>query len=153
MERDRRAAYARIPVNRRPSGSHATPAPRIRILVVGENQRLLHALLQFLATEPAVEVVGSAGSTAEAVVQAATLAPQLVLIDWSLPQPAAQAACRAMRLHPAAPKIVALLDDDDDSYRSFAAQAGADGAVAKGELSEAILPLLDGLFTAERTAG
>jgi DNA-binding NarL/FixJ family response regulator len=119
---------------------------RIRILVVDENERLLHALLQLLATEPAVDVVGSARSLEEALVQAAALAPELVLIDWNLPQPAAAESCRVMRLHPVTPKIVALLDDDDDSYRESAAAAGADAAVGKGRLSEALLPLLDELF-------
>ena len=54
-----------------------TVLPRIRILVVEENERLLHALLQFLATEPAVEVVGSAESPDEAVIQAARFEPEL----------------------------------------------------------------------------
>ena len=39
-----------------------------------------------------------------------------------------------MRLHPAPPKIVALLDDDDESYRDSAVAAGADAAVGKGRL-------------------
>jgi len=119
---------------------------RIRILVVDENERLLHALLQLLSTEPAVDVVGSARSLDDAVVQASALGPELVLIDWSLPQPAAAESCRVMRLHPVVPKIVALLDDEDESYRDSAVAAGADAAVGKGRLSEALLPLLDELF-------
>jgi len=119
---------------------------RIRILVVDENERLLHALLQLLATEPAVDVVGSARSLDEALIQAAALAPELVLIDWNLPQPATADSCRVMRLHPVTPKIVALLDDDDESYRDSAAAAGADAAVGKGRLSEVLVPLLDELF-------
>jgi DNA-binding NarL/FixJ family response regulator len=113
---------------------------------VDENERLLHALLQLLATEPAVDVVGSARSLDEALIQATALAPQLVLIDWNLPQPATAVSCRAMRLHRVRPRIVALLDDDDASYRDSAAAAGADAAVGKGHLSEALLPLLDELF-------
>jgi two-component system chemotaxis response regulator CheB len=119
---------------------------RTRILVVEENQRLLHALLQFLATEPAVEVVGSAGTPGEAVSKAAQLAPALVLVDWSLPRPEAEASCRLMRLRPAPPKIVALLDDDDGSYRDSAVAAGVDAVIGKGHLSEALMPLLDELF-------
>jgi DNA-binding NarL/FixJ family response regulator len=121
---------------------------RTRILVVEENQRLLHALLQFLATEPAVDVVGAVDSPGEAVRQVAKLAPQVVLVDWGLPQPEAEEACRLMRLRPAPPKIVALLDDDEDSYRAAAMLAGADAVLGKGVLSEALLPLLDGLLSA-----
>jgi DNA-binding NarL/FixJ family response regulator len=51
-----------------------------------------------------------------------------------------------MRLRPAPPKIVALLDDDDASYRASAAAAGADAVVGKGGLGEALVPLLDELF-------
>lgn len=141
----RRARYAWTPVTTRP-WQPGTILRRIRILVVEENERLLHALLQFLATEPAVQVVGSTGSPDDAVIQAATLKPELVLIDWSLPQPAAEQSCRLMRLRPAPPKIVALLDDDDDLYRASAASAGADAVVGKGGLGEALVPLLDELF-------
>ena len=136
------------------TGPIAPPRARIRILVVEENRCLLLALLQLLATEPAVDVVGSADSAEEALAQLAALDPQLVLIDWGLHRSAAEAICRVMRLHPAAPKVVALLDDnDEDSYHVAATAAGADGAVPKGELSEAILPLLDALFAADRRAG
>jgi DNA-binding NarL/FixJ family response regulator len=120
--------------------------PRTRILVVEENQRLLHALLQFLATEPAVEVVGAVGSPAEAVRHVAKLEPEVVLVDWGLPLPEAEEACRLMRLRAAPPKIVALLDDDEHSYRAAALRAGADAALGKGALSEALLPLLDRLL-------
>lgn len=124
---------------------------RVRILVVDENERLLHALLQLLATEPAVDVVGSAHSLQEALVQAVALAPQLILVDWNLPQPGVAESCRVMRMHPVLPKIVALLDDDDDSYRDSALATGADAAVGKGRLSEALHPLLEQLFPVVQT--
>jgi two-component system, chemotaxis family, protein-glutamate methylesterase/glutaminase len=145
MGQPKHARYAWAPVTPR-LWQTGTILRRIRILVVEENERLLHALLQFLATEPAVQVVGTAGSPDEAVSEAAALAPELVLIDWSLPRPAAEQCCRLMRLRPAPPKMVALLDDDDDSYRASAAAAGADAVIGKGCLGEALVPLLGELF-------
>ncbi|HSD42372.1 MAG TPA: response regulator [Burkholderiales bacterium] len=132
-------------MNSRPPKSERVTA-RTRILVVEENQRLLHALLQFLATEPTVDVVGSAGSPREAVIEIAKLQPELVLVDWSLPRPEAEECCRLMRLRAAPPKIAALLDDDHGSYRASAIAAGVDAVMGKGQLSEALLPLLDELF-------
>ncbi len=123
-----------------------TIVQRVRIMVVEENERVLHALLQFLATEPAVQVVGSAASPDEAVLKAAWLEPELVLVDWSLPRHTAEASCRVLRQRPSPPKIVALLDDDDRTYRAAAASAGADAAIGKGELGEALVPLLLTLF-------
>lgn len=151
MGQGRHPGYLRMPVNSRPPKAGLVPA-RPRILVVEENQRLLHALLQFLATEPAVEVIGSAGSPHEAVAQIAKLRPELVLVDWSLPRPEAEECCRLMRERAAPPKIVALLDDDDGSYRDSAIATGADAVVGKGRLSEALLPLLDALFPARLPA-
>lgn len=119
---------------------------QIRILVVEENERLLHALLQFLDTEPAVYVVGSAASPDDAVLKAAWLEPELVLIDWSMPCDTTEGCCRLMRLRRAPPKIVALLHDDDRSYQVSALAAGADAVIGKGALSEALLPLLARLF-------
>jgi DNA-binding NarL/FixJ family response regulator len=147
MERARDDGYLRTPMNSRPPRIGTVPA-RTRILVVEENQRLLHALLQFLATEPAVDVVGSAGSPREAISQIAKLGPELVLVDWSLPLPEAEECCRLMRRRAAPPKIVALLDDDHGSYRASAFAAGADAVMGKGQLSEALLPLLGELFPA-----
>ena len=121
---------------------------RVRILVVEENGRLLRALLRFLATEPAVEVVGWAGSPDEAIVQAAQLDPELVLIDGSLPRGAVAQACWLMRVRPAPPKIVALLNDDEVSYRASAGALGADALLGKARLTEALLPLLRELFPA-----
>jgi two-component system nitrate/nitrite response regulator NarL len=126
----------------------ASALPRIRILVVEENGRLLHALLRFLATEPAVVVVGSAGSPDEAIIQAARLEPELVLIDGSLPRAAVAQACWLMRVRPAPPKIVALLNDDEEAYRASAGAIGADAVIGKARLSEALLPLLRELFPA-----
>lgn len=123
-----------------------TIVQRVRIMVVEENERVLHALLQFLATEPAVQVVGSAVSPDEAVLKAAWLEPELVLVDWSLPRHAAEASCRLLHQRPSAPKIVALLDDDDRTYRAAAASAGADATIGKGQLGEALVPLLLKLF-------
>jgi DNA-binding NarL/FixJ family response regulator len=147
MERARDGGYLRTTMDSRPPRFGTVPA-RTRILVVEENQRLLHALLQFLATEPAVEVVGSAGSPREAISQIAKLGPELVLVDWSLPRPEAEECCRLMRRRAAPPKIVALLDDDHGSYRASAFAAGADAVMGKGQLSEALLPLLGELFPA-----
>jgi AmiR/NasT family two-component response regulator len=58
-----------------------------------------------------------------------------------------------MRLRAAPPKIVALLDDDEHSYRAAAVLAGADAVLGKGELSEALLPLLDTLLPIRALAG
>lgn len=123
---------------------------RIRILVVEEHERLAHALLQFLATEPAVEVVGSAATPDEAALKAAWAEPEVVLVDWNLPRQSAEQACRLMRQRPSAPRIVALLDDDDEPYRAAALAAGADAAVGKGQLGEALVPMLRNLFPPAR---
>lgn len=147
MDRERRAGHPWTPV-KRPPAEPGTVRPRIRILVVEENGRVRDALLRFLATEPAVEVVGSAGSPDEAIILSAQLEPELVLIDWSLPRAAAAQACWLMRVRPAPPKIVALLNDDEDSYRASAGAAGADAVIGKARLSEALLPLLGALFPA-----
>ena len=121
---------------------------RIRLLVVEANARLLRALLDFLATETAIEVVGSARSADEAAIEAGKVQPEIVLMDWSLPASTLERACWLIRLRLAPPRIVALLDDDDESYRDSAARAGADAAVGKTRLNESLLPTLRRLFPA-----
>ncbi|HEX4722328.1 MAG TPA: response regulator, partial [Pseudonocardiaceae bacterium] len=53
----------------------------IRVLLVDDHPVVRTGLRGMLATEPAIEVVGEAGSGAEAVAMVAAVTPDVVLMD------------------------------------------------------------------------
>lgn len=122
--------------------SHADGgAPRIRVLIVEDHQVLAHAFRNLIEADPAFEVVGTAASAATALACVATSDPQIVFLDWSLPRHEAEVACRRIRTGPNPPRIVALLDDDQNVYRRVALAAGADEAIGKPDFGEVLVLL------------
>lgn len=73
------------PSDPRPSGPRAPEAPRpVRILLCDDHAVVRAGLLALLSSAPGIEVVGEAGGGEEAVVLAARLRPDVVLMDLQL---------------------------------------------------------------------
>ncbi|HLB14427.1 MAG TPA: response regulator transcription factor [Burkholderiales bacterium] len=126
----------------KPSPSQAGGAPaRIRVLIVEDHQLLAHAFRNLIEADPAFEVVGTAESADAAMRCVETSDPQIVFLDWSLPRHEAEVACRRIRARPKRPRIVALLDDDQNAYRRVALAAGADEAIGKPDFGEVLVLL------------
>jgi DNA-binding NarL/FixJ family response regulator len=123
-----------------PSQPVGAPAP-IRVLIVEDHQFLAHAFRNLIEADPAFEVVGTAGSADAAMRCVETVDPQIVFLDWSLPRHEAEVACRRIRARPQPPRIVALLDDDQNAYCRVALAAGADEAIGKPDFGEVLVLL------------
>jgi len=67
------------------------------VLVVDDHALFRRGLEIVLAQEPDIEVVGEAGDGAEAVVQAADLLPDVVLMDVRMPRRSGIEACTAIK--------------------------------------------------------
>jgi DNA-binding NarL/FixJ family response regulator len=59
--------------------------PPIRLLIVDDHEKVRQGLTAFLNSEPDMEVVGAVASGEEAVVAAIEVAPDVVLMDVSMP--------------------------------------------------------------------
>jgi DNA-binding NarL/FixJ family response regulator len=114
----------------------------IRILLVDDQALFREGLSTLLAVHADLEVVGEAGNGLEALRQAETLRPQVVLMDLHMPVLDGVAATR--RLHTTRPDcyVIALTTFDDDEHVFEALRAGAVGYLLKdapsGKLVEAI---------------
>jgi DNA-binding NarL/FixJ family response regulator len=113
----------------------------IRVLIVEDHQFLAHAFRNLIEADPAFEVVGTAESADAAMRCVETSDPQIVFLDWSLPRHEAEVACRRIRARPQPPRIVALLDDDQNAYCRVALAAGADEAIGKPDFGEVLVLL------------
>lgn len=117
----------------RPDADGATGgAPAVvRVLVVDDHRTFSELLSLALSSEPDFDCVGIAESAAAAVEAARRLRPDLVVLDIQLPQEDGLSAARQIRalLPDTAITVVSAHRDPDWVVR--AAQAGANGYVAK----------------------
>ncbi|QRM31580.1 response regulator transcription factor [Microvirga sp. VF16] len=104
---------------------------KTRIVVVDDHALLRAGLVRALALDPMIEIVGEGASATDAIELARIHAPDLILLDISMPGNGIEAA-RAIRDLPSAPRVVMLTvsADDDDVMRAL--EAGAVGYILKG---------------------
>jgi DNA-binding NarL/FixJ family response regulator len=120
---------------------------RIRVVVVDDHALFRTGVVQSLAFDSAIEVVGEGETAAEAVQLARDLAPDLILLDVSMPGNGIEAAREILRM-PEPPRVAMLTvsESDDDVMRAL--EVGAVGYLPKGirmpELIAAVRSLREG---------
>jgi two-component system, NarL family, response regulator DevR len=108
----------------------ADPA-RIRLLMVDDHTVVRLGLQTLLAHYPDIEVVGEAGTVAEAVARAIELRPDLVLMDVRLPDGNGFDACRQIRKLLPEVRVLFLTSYADEQIVIESIDAGADGYLLK----------------------
>ena len=107
---------------------------KIRILLVDDNLEFRQTAERFLVDIPGVQFIGSAENGIEALKAVVSLNPDLVLMDIVMPRMNGFEATRAIKRLIDPPQVVMLSLYNNDAYRHYAQQAGADGFLAKSEL-------------------
>lgn len=120
-----------------------------RKIVIAEDYRILREGLRVLiSSNPDLEVVGEAEDGKDAIQCVERLAPDLILVDLSMPRTNGMDAIREINRRCPGTKIVALTVHKAEEYVLAALEAGADGYVLKdashAELMMAIETVLDG---------
>jgi CheY-like chemotaxis protein len=122
--------------------------PPVGILVVDDHPEYLACATAFLAHLPRVRVLGTAVNGREALQQVRNLAPDLVLLDLSMPVMDGLTAARLIKGRPHAPVVVIVTVEATLACSLAVAAAGADALVAKAEVPEQLPALLEKLFPA-----
>jgi DNA-binding NarL/FixJ family response regulator len=119
-----------------------------RILIVDDHPLTREALSSLLGAH-GLDVVGCACDGAEAIVEAARLQPDLVLLDLSMP--GIDGLTALPRLREAAPdcEVVVLTASGTEENLLSAIRAGAAGYLLKTEPPERIAAFLDGVANGE----
>jgi DNA-binding NarL/FixJ family response regulator len=111
---------------------------RIRVLVVDDHEIFVHSLVRLLGSKPELRVVGTAGTVADAIVAAVAYEPDVVLMDFELPDgDGPQATEQIKALIPTA-KVVMLTGRTEDAAMVRAIGAGCSGFVTKTEGTEVL---------------
>lgn len=109
-------------------------------VVLADDQPLVRAGLRVLmADTPDIEVVGEAGTGAEAVQLASAVRPDVVVMDIRMPGMDGIEATRRITADGGATRVLVLTTFDDDDYVYGALRAGASGFLVKDMALEDIL--------------
>jgi DNA-binding NarL/FixJ family response regulator len=114
----------------------------VRVLVVDDQRPFRVAAAAVLRTAPGFELVGEAGSGEEAVEQVGALAPDLVLMDVSMPGIGGVEATRRIRALPAAPVVFFCSTYAASDLPAEADTAGAAAYLGKADLAAELLTRL-----------
>ncbi len=105
--------------------------PRIRVLIADDHAVLRAGLKLLIGAESDMEVVAEAADGAEAIRRAQTTAPDVVLLDLSMPGGrGTQTIGQVAQLTPR-PRVLVLTMPDDQASMQAALQAGASGYIVK----------------------
>ncbi len=103
-----------------------------RILVVDDHPVLRDGLVAVLSTQADFAVVGEAETGPEAVLVAAELQPDIVMMDLEMPGMDGGEALKQMRDHNPDVRVIVFTAYDTDDRIMAAIQAGAQGYLLKG---------------------
>jgi DNA-binding NarL/FixJ family response regulator len=138
------APRAPLPGARRARSAGDMMSTPVRLLLVDDHAILRRGMGLLIAREPDLEIVGEAGTIAEALEAAASAAPDVAILDVHLPDGSGIGAIGPLReLRPALGVVMLSMYDDFDHVRRAFAE-GADAYVVKSSTQ-------DDLLTAVRT--
>jgi DNA-binding NarL/FixJ family response regulator len=120
----------------------ASSTETIRVFLLDDHEVVRRGLAQLITAQPDMEVVGEAGSLAEALTRAPLVNPQVAVLDVRLPDGSGVEACRELRDRITGMRALMLTSFADDEALFDAVMAGASGYVLKeirsGDLITAI---------------
>jgi DNA-binding NarL/FixJ family response regulator len=121
----------------------------IRILLVDDHVLFRQGVAGLLAAQPDLKVAGEAGTVAEAIARARELQPDLILMDFVLPDGTGLEATGAILASLPQAKIVFLTFHDDDERLFAAIRAGAKGYLLKDVSVVELVTYLRGVGSGE----
>jgi NarL family two-component system response regulator LiaR len=110
----------------------------IRVLLVDDESIFLHALRALLDHDERVQVVGEAGSAAQALRLAVEVHPDVVLIDLALPGMDGFETTRRLLADTPSLKVIAVSGLSNEEAEDEARAAGATTFLYKGGLHDEI---------------
>lgn len=138
--------------------SDETELRALRIVVADDHPIVRDGIRSLIDAQEGMSVVGEAGDGAEALQVVAMLAPDVLVVDMSMPQLNGAQVTRRVRQNWPAVRVIALTVHDDRDYLAQLLNAGVSGYVVKraasSELIRAIHTVMDGgVYLDPRVAG
>src|SRR5215208_108488 len=103
----------------------------MKIIIVDDHVLFREGLAAIMRPEPDIEIAGMAGTVREAVELVETVKPELILMDFSLPDGTGADATRSILAKQPTCKIVFLTMSEEDDDLFAAIRSGARGYLLK----------------------
>jgi DNA-binding NarL/FixJ family response regulator len=117
----------------------------MRILLVEDHILFQESLGRLLDAQPDISVVGGATTVVDAIMKARALRPDVILMDFTLPDGTGVEASQTILSEQPAIKIIFLTIHEDDERIFDAIRHGAAGYLPKSVTSSRLLAYLHGL--------
>jgi len=104
---------------------------KIRVFLLDDHEVVRRGVADLLEDSEAIEVVGQAGTVAEAATGIAETRPDVAVLDARLPDGSGIDLCRSIRLRTKSIAVLILTSYEDDEALFEAIMAGASGFVLK----------------------
>ena len=121
----------------------------IRIVVVDDHILFREGLVSVIRSEPDIEVVGQAGTVRDAVELVGSIKPDIVLMDFGLPDGTGVDATRKIMQECPESKIVFLTMSEEDENLFAAIRAGAKGYLLKNMHPIKLLATIKSVYQGE----
>jgi DNA-binding NarL/FixJ family response regulator len=124
------------------SSSHDTPTrnqENTRVLVVEDHRVVAEGLAALINHQADMTVVGTVGTVGECAAAATELTPDVVLLDYRLPDGTAPDAADAIRSVRPEVRVIFLTREDTDAARFAAVQAGASAFIHKSRAASDVV--------------
>lgn len=120
--------------------------PNIRILVADDHAVVREGLRTLISTKPGMQVVGEAADGFEAISQAHSLQPDVILLDMVMPRLDGLEAIRHIKHDRPDARILVLTSFDDDERVFSAIKAGALGYLLKDSSPQQLLQAINDVY-------
>jgi DNA-binding NarL/FixJ family response regulator len=122
----------------------------VRLLIVDDHKILRDGLRSLLESEENLRVVGEADTGAQAIAMAASLRPDVIIMDISLPDMSGLDAIRLIRQTDSQCRIVVLSMYSRREFVVQALEAGCDGYVPKSATHTSLVQAITVVMAGER---
>jgi DNA-binding NarL/FixJ family response regulator len=116
-----------------------TSARKLRIYLIDDHPVVREGFARAVADEPDMEVVGQAGTAADALRETAMCKPDVVLVDLNIPDRDGIELLGALRTQLQQSKLLVLSGYDDEYRVAEALRAGAQGYLVKTSKLEEVI--------------
>jgi PAS domain S-box-containing protein len=124
------------------------PAGKTRVLLVDDHMVIRQGLVELVAGQPGIQVVGEAANGREAIDRVSKLQPHVVVMDISMPEMNGIEATRNIKTQWPEVRVIGLSMHEDEELSQAMCQAGAEIMVSKtaslAELLKAIYNISGG---------
>jgi DNA-binding NarL/FixJ family response regulator len=122
----------------------------VHILIADDHEIVRHGLRRLLETQPGWQICGEAGSGTEVVEKARQLKPDIVILDYSMPELNGAEAARRILAHAPETEILILTMHDSEQLLREVLALGARGYVLKSDAMSEMVAAVKSLIQHKR---